>query len=63
MFLTGYPEEGRVSEEQSYLLIKSEVVQDRLSHRHYWLYDGDCGLVVWDRTADHVDISREAITA
>jgi hypothetical protein len=30
-------------------------VQDRLSHRLYWLHDWDCGLVVWVCTADHLE--------
>ena len=30
-------------------------VQDRLSHRLYWLHDWDCGLVVWVCAADHLE--------
>ena len=41
-------------------MIYSGVVQDRLSHRLYWLHDGDCGLVIWDRAADHLE-DEEAV--
>ena len=30
-------------------------VQDRQSHRLYWLHDWDCGLVVWVCAADHLE--------